>query len=62
MGLGAIIIQVLPDLIKMIQERHAAQNPGAPVPTAEEIAAAFENEFTTTTLKDELLKAEFKQS
>ena len=59
-ALAQVILQVAPDIIKLIQDRHAAMQPGAPVPTPAEIAAEFENEFTMTTLKDEMLKAEFK--
>jgi hypothetical protein len=52
-----LILQTAPDIIAEIQRRHAAANPGVPVPTADEIVAAFEEAFNSTVLKDELIKA-----
>jgi hypothetical protein len=53
----SVIMQVLPSVIDQIQQRHAAANPGAPVLTSEQVLAAFEEAFTSTVLKDDLIIA-----
>lgn len=38
-----VIAGTLPGIIALIRANHAAANPGAPVPTSEEVIAAFES-------------------
>lgn len=52
-----LIIQTMPGIISIIQAHYAAANPDAPQPTAEQIVAAFEEAFTSTVLKDQMIKA-----
>ncbi len=42
------ITAVLPGIIALIRANHAAANPDAPVPTSEEVIAAFENAITAS--------------
>lgn len=52
-----LILQSIPGIIGIIQARHQAANPEAPPITAEQVVAAFEEAFTSTTLKDQMIKA-----
>ncbi len=56
-GLIALLIQQAPSIIQDLKDRHAAANPDAPVLTSEQVLAAFEQVFTSSELKDEILKA-----
>lgn len=58
--LARVLLQLVPDIIDELQKRHAANNPDAPPPTAEEINAAFEEVFTSTIAKDEAIRAALK--
>ena len=52
-----LLIGAMPDIIEEIRRRHAAANPAAPQPTAEEIIAAFEEAFTSSIAKDRIIRA-----
>lgn len=54
-----LILQAAPSIIGLIQQQHAAANPREPALTPEEISAAFEEAFSSTILKDELIKAAY---
>lgn len=56
-NIAQLIIQELPNIIGLIQERHAANNPTSPPLTAEQIHAGFEEAFSSTIAKDEIIKA-----
>ena len=56
-SLIALLIQQTPHFIADLKARHAASNPDAPVLTNEEVLAAFEQVFTSSEAKDEILKA-----
>lgn len=55
------ILQEAPKVIGLIQERYAANNPTLPPLTAEQVVAAFEEAFTSTIAKDEMIKATLAQ-
>ena len=52
-----LIIQQAPSIIALLQQRHAANNPEAPPLTAGEITAGFEQAFSDSIAKDELIRA-----
>lgn len=52
-----LILQSIPGIIGIIQARHAAVNPDAPPISAEQVVAAFEEAFTSTVLKDQMIRA-----
>lgn len=52
-----LIIQELPNGIALIQAAFAKAHPGAPVPSSDEIVAAYEHAFTDSIAKDEMIKA-----
>ncbi len=52
-----LIIAEAPNLIALIQRRHAANNPDAPPLTPEEIVVAFEETFMDSIAKDEIIRA-----
>lgn len=52
-----LIIGEVPSIIALIQQRHADANPSAPPLTPQQIADAFEEAFTSTIAKDEMIKA-----
>lgn len=52
-----LILTEAPGIISLIQQRHAAANPDAPPLTAEQVIAGFEEAFTSTIAKDEMIKA-----
>lgn len=52
-----LIVQELPSLVSAIQQRSAANDPTAPVPTPEQIMAELETAFGDSVAKDEMIKA-----
>lgn len=56
-----LILGAAPDIIALIQQRHADANPGAPPLTPAQIADAFETAFSSTILKDEMIKSALSQ-
>ena len=52
-----LIISEVPNIIQLIQQRHVANSPDTPVPTAQEIMDNFEAAFASTILKDQLIRA-----
>ena len=56
-AIAQLIIQVAPDIIRLVQERHAVNNPDAPPLTAQQIEDGFEEAFTSTLLTDALIRA-----
>ncbi len=48
-----VLIQELPGIINLVKDLFAKRNPGAPVPTDEEIFAAFEQAFQSSRAKDD---------
>ncbi len=53
----ALILKEIPGIVTLIQERYAAAHPEADPLTAEQVVAAFEEAFTSTIAKDEMIKA-----
>lgn len=49
-----LIVQELPGFIKMFKELFEKENPDEPVPSEEEIFAAFETAFQSSLAKDDL--------
>ena len=52
-ALAALALQMAPDVIKMLQDRFAAENPGVDVPTSEEVIAAWQQAFESSLAKDD---------
>lgn len=52
-ALVALAIQETPAIVEMLRGLFAAKNPGAPVPTSEEVIAAYESAFASSVAKDE---------
>lgn len=52
-----LILALAPEVFKLVQERHAANNPDLPPLTAAEVVAGFEAAFTDSIAKDEMIKA-----
>ncbi len=52
-----LIIGLVPEIIDLIQTRHAANNPNRVPLTPAEIEAGFEATFTSSVAKDELIRA-----
>ena len=48
-----LAIQHLPDIISRLKEVFGHQNPGAPVPSDEEVIAAYQAAFAASLAKDE---------
>lgn len=53
----ALILKEAPSIITLIQARYAAANPDAPPLTAAQVVAGFEDAFTSTITKDDMIKA-----
>lgn len=53
----ALILKEAPSFVQLIQERYAATHKNEDPLTAEQVVAAFEEAFTSTIAKDELIKA-----
>jgi hypothetical protein len=52
-----LLIQESPMLVGLIQSAFKKANPGAPVPTSEEVIAGYEQLFQDDILKDHLREA-----
>ena len=52
-----LILHEIPTIIQAIKDRRAAADPGAPPLTSAEVLAAFEDAFTSSIAKDEMIKA-----
>lgn len=59
--LEQIIIQELPTGIALIKEAFVKKNPDAPVPTSEEVIAAYESGFISSVAKDDRIISENTQ-
>ncbi len=52
-ALVPLVIQNLPGIIQAVKDAFGGANPGAPVPTDEEIMQAFEQAFQSSRAKDD---------
>lgn len=52
-ALAALALEMTPSVIKMLQDRFAADNPGQPVPTSAEVIAAWQDAFTKSLAIDD---------
>lgn len=55
--LVTLIIQSIPGIVQRIQEAHAANDPNAVPLTPEQVADLFEQAFSSTIARDEVIKA-----
>ena len=55
-----LILQEAPAVYALIQQAHAAANPGAPPLTPEQIHAGLEEIYGSTVLKDQMIRAALK--
>jgi len=51
--LEQLAIQELPNAISLLQQAFAKANPAAPVPTSDEVLAAYETSFASSRAKDD---------
>jgi hypothetical protein len=52
-ALLAVLLQNLPGIIGFAKAQFASANPGAPVPTDEEVIAAYQSALASSLAKDE---------
>jgi hypothetical protein len=52
-----LVIEEVPTLINFLKARYATTHPGEPPLTSEQVMAAFEDAFTSTIHKDEMIRA-----
>jgi hypothetical protein len=51
-----LLISEIPDIVTLVKAKHAAQHPDAPPLTSADIIAGFDQAFSDSIAKDEMLR------